>query len=87
MIVRDADDAAKRLVHHVMSRDVFSCGDDVLVDEVAELMRVLRARHMPVVDANDNVIGVVSLGDINAHRVGECEVVLNHLEQYVYRRA
>jgi len=30
-IVRDADDAAMRLVHQVMSRDVFSCGDDVSV--------------------------------------------------------
>lgn len=86
-IVRDADDAAMRLVHQVMSRDVFSCGDDVSVDEVAELMRVRRVRHMPVVDANENVLGVVSLGDINAHRVGQCEVVLNHLEHYVYRRA
>lgn len=86
-IVRDADDAAMWLVHQVMSRDVFSCGDDVSVDEVAELMRVRRVRHMPVVDANENVLGVVSLGDINAHRVGQCEVVLNNLEHYVYRRA
>ena len=86
-IVRDADDAAMRLVHQAMSRDVFSCGDDVSVDEVAALMRVRRVRHMPVVDANENVVGVVSLGDINAHRVGQCEVVLNHLEHYVYRRA
>lgn len=85
--VRDADDAAVQLVHHVMNRDVFSCGDDVSADEVAELMRVRRVRHMPVVDANENVVGVVSLGDINAHRVGQCELVLNHLENYVYRRA
>ncbi len=86
-MVRDADDAAARLVHQAMNRDVYCCSDDVSVDEVAELMRVRRVRHMPVVDANENIVGVVSIGDINAHRVGQCEVVLNHLEHYVYRRA
>jgi len=86
-MVRDADDAATQLVHQAMNRDVHCCSDDVSVDEVAELMRVRRVRHMPVVNANEDVIGVVSLGDINAHRVGQCEVVLNHLEDYVYRRA
>lgn len=86
-MVRDADDAAARLVHQVMRRDVYSCSDDVSVDEAAELMRVHRVRHMPVFDANEHVVGVVSLGDINAHRVGQCEVVLSNLEHYVYRRA
>lgn len=86
-IVRDANAAVTQPVHQAMNRDVYCCGDDVSVDEVAELMRVRRIRHMPVVDANESVLGVVSLGDINAHRVGQCEVVLNNLEQYVYRRA
>jgi CBS domain-containing protein len=86
-MVRDADDAAAQLVHQAMNRDVCCCSDDVSVDEVAELMRVRRIRHIPVVNANEDVVGVVSIGDINAHRVGQCEVVLNHLENYVYRRA
>lgn len=86
-LVRDAGDAAAQLVHQAMNRDVYCCSDDVSVDEVAELMRVRRVRHMPVVDANEEIIGLVSIGDINAHRVGQCEVILNHLENYVYRRA
>lgn len=85
--VRDADDAAAKVVQEAMSRDVYCCSDDVSVDEVAELMRVRRVRHMPVVNANEDIVGVVSLGDINAHRVGQCEIVLNNLENYVYRRA
>ena len=86
-VVRDANDPATQLVKHAMNQDVYCCGDDVSVDEVAELMRVRRIRHMPVVDANENIVGVVSIGDINAHRVGQCEVILNGLEHYVYRRA
>lgn len=86
-MVRDVEDAAARFVHQAMTHDVYCCSEDVSVDEVAELMRVRRIRHMPVVDAGKNIVGVVSLGDINAHRVGQCEVVLNNLEHYVYRRA
>jgi CBS domain-containing protein len=85
-MVRDVDDVKSQLVHQAMTREVYCCGNDVSVDEVAELMRVRRVRHMPVVDANEDIIGVVSIGDINAHRVGQCEIVLNQLEHYVYRR-
>lgn len=86
-LVRDAGDPTRHTVRQVMNPDVFCCGDDVSVDEVAELMRVRRVRHMPVIDANEEVVGMVSIGDINAHRVGQCEVILNHLEHYVYRRS
>jgi CBS domain-containing protein len=86
-MVRDARDATRHVVREVMRRDVYCCSDDLTVDEVAEIMRVRRVRHMPVIDANENVVGIVSLGDINAHRVGQCEVTLSHLEHYIYRRA
>ncbi len=86
-MVRDADDAAAQSVQTAMNHDVYCCTDDVSIDEVAELMRVRRVRHMPVVDANEDIVGLVSIGDINAHRVGQCEVVLSNLEHYVYRRA
>lgn len=86
-MVCDVGDAATQSVEQAMNHDVYCCTDDVSVDEVAELMRVRRVRHMPVIDANENVVGLVSIGDINAHRVGQCEVVLSNLEHYVYRRA
>lgn len=86
-VVRDADDATTRLVQQVMNHDVCCCSGDVSVDEVAELMRIRHVRHMPVVDVHETIVGVISLGDVNAHRVGQCEIVLNHLEHYVYRRS
>ena len=86
-MVCDVGDAATQSVKRAINHDVYCCTDDVSVDEVAELMRVRRVRHMPVVDANEDIVGLVSIGDINAHRVSQCEVVLSNLEQYVYRRA
>ncbi len=71
----------------IMNPDVLCCGDEATADEVAELMRARRGRHVAVVDANEDIVGVVSLGDINAHRVGQCQTALGQLEHYVYRRA
>ncbi len=85
--VRSACDPKTHLVRTAMSTDLYCCSDEVSADEVAALMQVRRVRHMPVVDANEAIIGIVSIGDINAHRVGQCEVVLKSLEHYVYRRA
>lgn len=84
---RDGSHPQETLVREVMSPEVLCCGDDVSVDEVAELMRAHHVRHIPVLGGDQHILGVVSIGDINAHRVGQCHVTLQQLEHYVYRRA
>lgn len=86
-IARDGSSPRETSVREVMQRNVLCCGDGVSVDEAAELMRVRRVRHLPVLSADEHVVGVISIGDINAHRVGQCEVTLQQLEHYVHRRA
>lgn len=84
---RDGSHPEETLVREVMNPEVLCCGEDASVDEVAELMRAQRVRHLPVAGGDQHIVGVVSLGDVNAHRVGQCEVTLRQLEHYVYRRA
>jgi CBS domain-containing protein len=75
------------IVGEVMTSDVVCCTPDTDVEEVADLMRCRRVRHVPVVDADDEVRGLVSIGDINARRFASCETVLHQMEEYLYRRA
>ncbi len=84
---RDGSHPEETLVGEVMNPEVLCCGEGASVDEAAELMRVHRIRHIPVRTADQHIVGVVSLGDINAHRVGQCEMTLGQLEHYVHRRA
>lgn len=74
-------------VGDVMTADVICCGQEMPIDEIAELMRSHRVRHVPVLDADGDVIGVVSIGDINAHRFACCETALHQVEDYIHRRA
>ena len=48
----------------VMSMATESCTEDQLAQEVVERMRQAQVRRLPVVDAAQRVIGVVSLGDL-----------------------
>ena len=71
----------------VMTSDVVTSPAEASIDDVAELMRSRRIRHVPVVDAAGGVIGLVSIGDVNAHRIVRCEVALHQVEDYVWRRS
>jgi len=74
-------------VGDVMTVDVICCSPSMAADDVAELMRARRVRHLPVVDDDGIVIGLVSIGDVNAHRFASCEVALHQVQDYVLRRA
>ncbi len=74
-------------VADVMTTDVVCCRPTAGIDDVAELMRSRRIRHVPVVDAEGLVVGLVSIGDVNACRYSRCEVALHQVEDYIWRRA
>lgn len=74
-------------VREVMTKDLVCCTPGTPVEEVADLMRRRRVRHLPVLDADDEVVGIVSIGDVNAYRFTTCEVALHQVQDYVYRRA
>ena len=58
-------------IAEVMTRDVQTCtmGDDALV--ILERMTQGRFRHLPVVDGDGNMLGVVSIGDAVSGRLQE----------------
>lgn len=58
-------------IAEVMTRDVQTCtmGDDALA--ILERMTQGRFRHLPVVDGDGNMLGVVSIGDAVSGRLKE----------------
>lgn len=51
-------------VADVMTRNVQTCSVDDDVEEVARQMRDLQVRRLLVVDENERLLGIVSLGDL-----------------------
>jgi len=67
--------------------DLVCCSTEARVEEIADVMRRRRIRHIPVIDANEEVVGVVSIGDINAYHANSCEAELHQVQDYIFNRA
>ena len=51
-------------VKNIMTEDVYAISPDTSVLKAMEMMRMHGVRHLPVVDDEDNLLGIVSLRDL-----------------------
>jgi CBS domain-containing protein len=61
-------------VSEVMSADVQCCFEDDQIDEVMEKMQGAQIRRVPVMDRQNRLVGMVSLGDLATKAAAEDEV-------------
>ena len=74
-------------VGEVMTRDVVCCPPETDIDEASRIMRDRRVRHLPVCDGDGTLLGLVSIGDLNAYHASSQEAQIHFLSEYVYGRA
>jgi CBS domain-containing protein len=72
----------KKPLSQVMTRNVVTCSQSDSVGVLMERMTTGRFRHLPVVE-QDQVIGVISIGDVVKHRVREIEQESAALRDYI----
>jgi CBS domain-containing protein len=71
-----------RPVSKIMTSVVATCAKSDSIDAVSALMTENRVRHVPVLD-NDQLIGIVSIGDVVKNRIGELESEHAQLQSYI----
>lgn len=69
-------------VREIMSGDVFTVSPDDTIDGCMQLVTERRIRHLPVCDG-DEVVGVVSIGDLVAAVIEDQQVELDQLQRYI----
>jgi CBS domain-containing protein len=69
-------------VSAIMTSDVKTCPPDAPVVDLMLTMTEGRFRHVPVL-SNGKLAGIVSIGDIVKHRVGELEIERDSLSRYI----
>jgi CBS domain-containing protein len=74
--------ALTRPVTTAMTTKVQTCGPEVTLDDLMVLMTTHRIRHLPVV-RDGAMVGLVSIGDVVKHRVGELAQETQALHDYV----
>lgn len=63
-LVAEGKDCTTARVSEAMSRGVKTVREDTAVDEVLRMMGSAQIRRVPVVGANDELVGIVSIGDL-----------------------
>jgi len=70
-------------VSEIMTDKVFYVSSEHTVDQVMALMTDKHIRHMPVLDAQQRVLAVVSLGDMVKETIAEQAFKIEQLERYI----
>ncbi len=69
-----------------MTADVAYCLPEADLEEVAAVMRERRIRHLPVCDGGGRLLGLVSIGDVNAWHAQGQAVAIHYLHEYIHGR-
>lgn len=81
-LASDGADCLDRRVEEVMTEDVTTCPPHVTADELMGTMTEGRIRHVPVVE-DDEMVGIVSIGDVVKSRIDVLEIEREALKKYV----
>jgi CBS domain-containing protein len=77
------EDLSRVPVSDVMKREVIVCTPADRIDAVRSVMRDEWIRQMPVVDPGGRLVGIISLGDLNAYMLSEGDVEITFLHEYI----
>lgn len=69
-------------VGEIMSTDLVTATSQQTVDECMNVMTDRRIRHLPVVD-EDEVVGLISIGDLVQAIISDQQEAISQLEQYI----
>ncbi|GIW80825.1 MAG: inosine-5-monophosphate dehydrogenase [Gemmatales bacterium] len=83
VVAAQRDPAATR-VGEVMTREVCCATPQTSLEEAQVAMKDRRIRHLPVVDEHEKIVGVVSIGDLNAQVAHTKETTIHLLHEYIY---
>lgn len=84
-VVAQEREPSRTQVADVMTTEVVCCSPGTTVEEARSAMRDRRIRHLPVVNEN-GLLGLVSIGDLNAYQAAAQEQTIFLLSEYLYGR-
>jgi CBS domain-containing protein len=70
------------LVRDIMTDSVVFVTPDTKIEECMELMTSKFIRHLPVLEC-DELIGIISIGDVVKYIINQKDFIIQHLEHYI----
>lgn len=73
----------KVLLKEIMTKKVVYATPEMSVDQCMAMMTEKRIRHMPVLDGEKRLVGIISIGDLVKYVSSEQEAMIKNLEKYI----
>jgi len=70
-------------VSEVMTGKVFYVTPNNSIEECMAIMTEKHVRHLPVLDADQEVIGIVSIGDVVKETISQQQFIISQMERYI----
>jgi CBS domain-containing protein len=86
LVVAEEKDPVGTRVSDVMTRKILAVRPERALEDIEAIMRQERVRHVPVVDET-GLIGIISIGDVNAFNASQDHQTVEYLTQYIQGRA
>lgn len=86
-VVAERRDPSATRVREVWTSDVMCCQPHTNLDEARVVMKERRIRHLPVVNDDGQLCGLISIGDLNAHDAHSKDMTIHLLQEYIYGHA
>ena len=83
-VVAKRHDPAAIFVKDVMTQDVCVCKKGETTEEARAIFNNQRIRHLPVVNEQGRLEGMISIGDINGWKLNGQEQTIHYLKEYLY---
>jgi CBS domain-containing protein len=81
-MARFGADCLDKTVSAVMWSKVYSCTEDMTINDIMEIMNNMRARHLPV-EKSGRLVGIVSIGDAVRHHIRAIEREAEQIKAYI----
>ena len=85
-IVAERRDPGTTKVQEVMTREIVGCSMETDLEEARSVFKNRRIRHLPVVDDSKHLLGLISIGDLNAFEADTQEHTIYLMQEYIYGR-
>jgi|TARA_B110001454_G_scaffold37965_1_gene37387 CBS domain-containing protein len=72
------------LVRAIMASPVICVDTSLTVDKAMGIMTERRVRHLPVLDDNAQLTGIVSIGDLVKDIIAEQQYTIDQLQHYIH---
>jgi len=85
-VVAEERNPAVTRVEEVMTTELACATRETSLEEASLVMKNRRIRHLPVCDDDGQLVGLVSIGDLNAWEADGHETTIHFLNEYIHGR-